>query len=194
MTNENVEKELVGEILINKFPKRKIWGIFLMGIGMYFVMRAFAFLFVSGTAVFMEEFSWVRIIIYLASMVLVIPLHELLHGIMFKIYTGKMTFGVKLKTKFGPVFYASSIGSLLTINQYRLVALTPQALTLVIIIFISLMKGIIPDAAIIMLYSIACLNVLGGCLDIYLVFRFSKYDKNYLVEDTKDGCKIYKKL
>lgn len=119
--------------------------------------------------------------------VVTIVLHEGLHGLLFRLWSEKVKFGCRT-TVFGPVFYATSPGSFFTRNQMVLIALAPQALT--ILALIGLYTTTVEWVQFVFA-SAAALNLCGGCGDIATILLLSKYPRTVLVEDKLDGVAIY---
>ena len=117
-----------------------------------------------------------------------IVLHEGLHGVFFYRFCGQAKFGATW-SKLGPVFWASAPGSQLTRRRYQMVGLAPQILTVAIVIV--LLTTPLPVGIAYGLLCGAAFNLGGGCMDIYVVKLLRKYPPDYILEDIKDGCRVY---
>lgn len=169
--------ELVKEINYKKRDWRRDLGIHAITIGIVVV----------SIDIWTQEWLAARWFHILIAGAIAFTLHELAHGLFFKLWAGEVKFGAGL-TKFGPVFYASSPGSLLSRNKLLLVALAPQALTVLYLVL-----GLLPfvEAVRIVLVIAAILNLGGGASDFYCVMQMLKYPKELQVEDYPTGLKLY---
>ncbi len=137
--------------------------------------------------------AWYPDIMYTSfSVVILSPvaafvLHELAHGFLFKLWTGKVKFGAG-STKFGPVLYATSPGRDLSRNQMIVLALIPQLLTL--IYFIG--AGLLPPSTLRSILAIGgTINLGGGTGDFYVIAQMLKYPKELRVGDRPSGLTFY---
>lgn len=135
---------------------------------------------------YMSPLWW--LLIFAIGIVATIPLHEGLHGLFFKIFGGKVSFGAKLKTPFGPVFWATS-DKLYSKRQFQMISLAPQILTLVLVLLIVFVE--LPPVVEIGLFIIAAGNLCGGGFDIYISCKLTRFPAGVLIRDMKDGLMIY---
>ena len=119
--------------------------------------------------------------------VLVLFLHEGVHGIFFKLWTGKVSFGAGF-TRFGPVLYATSIGSRLPRNRLLFIALAPQILTLVSFTLMLLQPPGFLDS---LFFACAVVNLGGGGGDFWSSIQLLRYPKELCVEDQPYGITFY---
>jgi len=169
--------ELVKELNYKKRDWRRDVGIITASFGLVLV----------SVDIWFQEFTtipWWRI---LPVFVAVFVLHELAHGILFKIWTGKVEFGAGM-TKFGPVFYAASPGCRLPRNRIIVVALAPQILSL---LFFVLAYLPFIDEIHNMLIVAGVMNLSGGVGDFYSILQMLRYSKELQVEDSPTGMKFY---
>jgi len=168
---------------------RTKFGIYCLGFGSILLISGLTdILGVVSTAAALGGWNRVALLL-LAGLVLTPVLHEGMHGLFFWVFSRKANFGIQLKTWMGLVFWASSFGSLIPRVKFQIIALAPQILTVVfllVIIFASL-----PNTVNYVLLLISALNLGGGCFDIYGVTWLQHFPKYYLVEDTKEGCRIF---
>ena len=117
-------------------------------------------------------------------------LHELAHGVAFMGLGARPQFGAKLKTRFGPVFYASGPGSYLSRRGYVVVGLAPAlglTVLLLAVIAVAPAGGLIGSAA----FLAAILNVGGSAGDAMMMRTVLTYRADARFEDTADGFVIY---
>jgi hypothetical protein len=126
------------------------------------------------------------IILFLGCVVATIPLHEGMHGLFFKLYGGKVKFGAKLKTPFGPVFWATS-EKMFPRRQFQMISLAPQILT--VVLWAVLASGVSPIVQM-GLIIVAVGNLLGGAFDIYLAVLLRRYPSSVMVRDVQDGLEV----
>lgn len=169
--------DLVREIDFKKRDWRRDISILLVGLG----------LIVLGTTAWYEELLSVTPPILIGALVLAVVPHELLHGLLYRIWGGKVKFGAMMTT-FGPVFYAASPGFLFLRNKMVVVALMPQVLT---ILCIGMAYAFPNGAWRTLLVLAAVLNVGGGAGDYYLVRCVLHYPKTLQVEDSATGLKLF---
>jgi hypothetical protein len=128
----------------------------------------------------------------LLAMIGLTIVHELLHGVWFKILAGKVKYGVILKWKIIPfAFYASAPKVKFSRDHFMLIALFPQSLNIICMLVALLNHNIFVDyiAVVVLVF-----NLLGGVSDIWAAFTILRYNKGILVEDTKQGMVIYREV
>lgn len=134
---------------------------------------------------------WIAIPLSVVLSFVGVLIHEGLHGLFFWLYSGKAQFGAKLWTHMGPVFYATSAGSRFTRLQYAQIGLAPQLLTL--FCFTAVVSFQLPAALFYFLIMVGSQNLGGGTFDMYATYRVSRLPSGCLIEDVKDGWKVYRK-
>lgn len=133
--------------------------------------------------------SMVEMAVVVLAYFLLLIVHELIHGLFFKIFnpTNKVKFGVKLKAMMA---YATSPGSLYSRKQMFVIGLSP---------FVGISLGLTVMFALgwlsPLLYVVLAAGHAAGCVgDFYyaylLLIKFGK--EPILVEDTETGLLIYK--
>ena len=134
------------------------------------------------------EINIIELIAILPVLLIILGIHEGIHGIFFKLFCpeNKVKFGVILKSG---MLYATSPGSIYTRFQMITIALAPfVVLTMVLTILYSF--HVISPMIYVLLASIHA----SGCVgDFYytciLAFKFK--EKKIMVEDTDKGITIY---
>lgn len=140
-----------------------------------------------GIDIWTQEFlaaTWLHALI---AGLLTFPLHELAHGLLFKVWTGKVKFGAGM-TKIGPAFYATSPRARLSRNRTLAITLAPQVLT-ALYLFLSCL----PFIEAVHIVAVLCLvfNFAGGLGDFYVILQILRYPKELQVEDTAMGASFY---
>jgi len=169
--------ELIRELNFKKGDWRRDIGITGISLGMLLV----------SIDVWLQEYlatTWLHILI---AGVITFPLHELVHGLFFKLWTGKVKYGAGM-TRFGPILYATSPGSVLSRNRMIVIALAPQALTL---LYLSLSYLPLVEHVHIILVLASVVNFIGGVSDFYAITQMLKHSKELRVEDSLTGLKFY---
>jgi hypothetical protein len=125
----------------------------------------------------------------LVTLVVVIILHELIHGIAFLASGRKPYFGYRLIRKFFPVFYTSFRGAPISRNRYVVSCLAPFAVFTVVCLVIS---ALVSDyhTAVIFLLTMA-INASASTGDLWITWNVHKYGARILFEDTIDGFNWY---
>jgi hypothetical protein len=122
----------------------------------------------------------------LLLVVLILPLHELVHGVVIARYGHKPRYGVKLF-----VLFATSDGALFRRNEFVRIALAPlvviSAVGSAIMLFLPFGLG----------YWIALaitLNAAGAIGDLWMTAVALRYDPSALVRDEADSMRIFARL
>ena len=123
------------------------------------------------------------IVINIVGYLLILPLHELLHGAAFAFWGGKPYYGAKLPF----ALYCSAKNQLFRRNQYIVMGLAPLVvITLVGIIFTLLSPALAS-------YTIFATvgNFSGAAGDVWTVMRLLRQPGHALVEDTETGFRTW---
>ena len=138
--------------------------------------------------------SWSGLLVFclylLGALAVMTVVHELLHGVWFKAFTGLVKYGVVIKWKVIPfAFYTSAPKMKIQRNHFILIALFPQVLT-VVSMLVALLN---PEPFIRYLgLVVMVMNALGGVSDLWAAATLSHYGKEVFVEDIKTGMIVYK--
>ena len=130
------------------------------------------------------------VFITLGSLIVTIVLHEMLHGVFFKVFTGSASYGFKPITQMGPVFWATS-DKFLTRDQLRMVSLAPQLLTVVALTCFAFLTKY--PAIGLALVIMAAGNLSGGCMDIWTVIYLQRYSEDKFFKDEKVNVSVWEK-
>jgi len=166
--------------------RRETIGIALLGIGLMLILFA-------GFSSFIKPPSgmWYGLVA-MGFALLAIIFHELAHGLAFYLYTGKVKFGIRWRTKLGVVAYTLSPSSILPKSKMIVAALAPQVLTIVILATLLLfesMSGWLSYS----LLMFALMNFGGGCGDLHGVWLLLHQKGEIYVEDTGTSTIIYRR-
>ena len=151
-----------------------IYGIIIMVVMAVFI----PLLIMGGIIEFNLETTFpLFFIVLLISLILYIPLHEIVHGIVLKNYTDeKLSFGWKLEYA-----YCGSKEAVVDRNEYYAVALAP--LLVFSVVFISLM--VLNPSLSLVWYVMEIMNVSGSVGDIYVSIKLRKEkSRDILITDS----------
>lgn len=133
------------------------------------------------TVTFWGVLLW--LLINVMSYVIVLPLHEAIHGLMFLAWGGRPYFGAKLPL----ALYCGAKDQLFHRNQYLAVGLAPL---IVITLVALLVTWYVPVfASYIILASVG--NFAGAAGDVLVASRLLKQIKTIVVEDTEAGYRAW---
>ena len=151
-----------------------IYGIIIMVVMAVFI----PLLIMGGIIEFNLETTFpIFFIVLLISLILYIPLHEIVHGIVLKKYTDeKLSFGWKLVYA-----YCGSKEAVVDRKEYYAVALAP--LLVFSVVFISLM--VLNPSLSLVWYVMEIMNVSGSVGDIYVSIKLRKEkSRDILITDS----------
>lgn len=140
-----------------------------------------------STAINLNDFidnDWLVLIINLIILFAIVLIHELIHGLFFKVFKpeGKVKFGFK-----AGMAYAASPGNFYTKFEMFVIAFAP-------FFFITLGLTLLMYFLNIDIISFVVLAAIhaGGCVgDLYYVYLLIRAPKGAQVEDTEQGIRIY---
>ncbi|SHF14082.1 DUF3267 domain-containing protein [Clostridium fallax] len=127
--------------------------------------------------IFYTEINYINTMIYI--LIIMIPLtatHELIHGLFFKLFGGKVKYYFKFI--FAATFECS--GKPITLIKFSIVLLSP----LIIISFLSLLLSTWLG------HIVFLLNLIGSLGDIYMALELLKYPSHSLIIDKSYGYKV----
>ena len=171
---------------INTLSRREKYSIY--GLALIIILAMLGF----GRMIVLETSGLAYVFIALGFALLAVIFHELAHGLAYYLYTGKVKFGVRWKTKLGLVAYAVSLGSILPKSKIMIVALAPQVMTVVILAmlpFLIQVNSWLPYP----LLMFAIMNCAGGCADFYLVWLLLRQKGEIYIEDMGTSQIIYRR-
>lgn len=154
------------------------------------VMAAAVFFLVIGKKTFeIPERFFVAWFIFMVSMIAYIVLHELVHGLVYKIFTGeKLTFGLSWSCAF------CGVPNIFTYRRTALFAVSAPLIVFTLIFIPVLVMTYCLSPLYFLLSSIIFGLHLGGCSgDMYIMylFLFRYKDKNALMNDTGPVMTLY---
>ncbi len=127
-----------------------------------------------------------ELLLLLASLALVLVLHELTHGVAMRLFKAHPKYGV-LWSK--AMFYATSPGFAYPRRQYLAVALAPLVgLSLAALLAIRLLAG---TPWVMLVALVAALNAAGAVGDLWITALVLRYPAHAYVIDEQDGVRIF---
>jgi hypothetical protein len=121
----------------------------------------------------------------LVLVLLMLPLHELIHGYFMSYFGHKPRYGFKL-TK--GILYATSDGALFRRDEYIIVAMAPFVVISLVMIVLSLF---VPAGVGFWLMFAAVLNATGAAGDFWMTRKAMKFPADALIRDEKDGMRVF---
>ncbi|NDJ86465.1 MAG: DUF3267 domain-containing protein [Chloroflexi bacterium] len=118
-------------------------------------------------------------------LILVVPLHEYLHGLGMRYYGHDVRYGVKWLRG---VVYATTDKGLFWRDQFIVVALLPLIAISLAALGLSL---ILPSGVAAWLLVIAALNAAGAIGDLWMVHVASRFSPDALFRDEEDGMRVF---
>ncbi|MGX7029955.1 DUF3267 domain-containing protein [Vagococcus zengguangii] len=133
------------------------------------------------------DLSIFMLLIVLVSYFVLIIIHELIHGIFFKLFNkeGKVKFGVK-----NGLAYATSPGFFYSKTQFIVVLLAPFTL-ISIGLYIFYLISIVSSFVFVTLASLHAASCIG---DFYFTWLVARAPESIVVEDTEQGMSFYHNL
>lgn len=128
-----------------------------------------------------------RLMMGVLILFLILIIHELIHGLFFKLFNrkGKVKFGLKKG-----MAYATSLGSYYSKGCFVGVSLAPFVL-ISLLLFILLLLNALSPLEFVVLASVHA----GGCVgDFYWVLLTLCSPKNSFIEDTEKGINFYQEI
>ena len=115
------------------------------------------------------------------SIVIVIVMHEGIHGLTAALFGHKPIFGVK------PPLVFVTFGSKIPRGHFMIVAIAP-------LVVLDLLFGFMYYGGVLKLFSDFCftINTLGAVGDLWIVFKLLGTERGTLIQDTKTGIEVWK--
>ena len=125
---------------------------------------------------------WLSLVVI---MLVVFPLHELLHGVSFTVFGHRARYGANLSKG---LLYATADNALFRRSEYIIIALAPfVAITLLAMLLMLL----VPQWLAYYVAFAAVINAGGAVGDLWMVTVVLRYPADALVRDEADGFRIY---
>ncbi|MBE3561141.1 MAG: DUF3267 domain-containing protein [Ktedonobacteraceae bacterium] len=115
---------------------------------------------------------------------LILPIHELIHGLVFLVWGGKPHFGAKLPV----ALYCGARNQLFRRNHYLAVGLAPLV---IISLFFAIFTLLAPTLAPYTLFA-SIGNFAGAAGDVWVALRLLRLPSDVLIEDTEEGYRAWR--
>ena len=122
--------------------------------------------------------------INIVGSIIILPLHEALHGLAITFWGGTPHYGAKLPF----ALYCGAKNQLFSRNAYLVIALTPVVVITLAAILFTLISPVL--ASYTLLASIS--NFSGAAGDVWMAAKLGRQPKDVLVEDTETGYVVWK--
>lgn len=175
---------MIDSITLKDIPRRIKASVVLMAIAVAVLQNLYGWH--QGVFVGREPLHLVGMVLGCTAMVMV--LHEGLHGLAFRLFGADVSFGVKWRSKYGPLFWTLS-SRLLSRMRSQIVALSPQILSIGLLVAVA-SGGLSAIGSWLCLLG-AGMNLCGGCFDMYVARRLGRFPRACLVKDTIDGVQVF---
>jgi len=119
----------------------------------------------------------------IALVLLILPLHELMHGLFITRFGHKARYGVKLM-----VLFATADGAFFRRNEFIQIALAPLVILSAVGLFLMLF---LPVGLAQWVALAVILNAAGAIGDIWMTLAALRYDSSALVQDEADSMRIF---
>jgi hypothetical protein len=178
------------QVLYWRISDRPSWVIWvnLLSVALFVVWIA-VFGWLASTLGKLSSFEItfnLNVLIALAGCLLILVLHELVHGLAMWLFGAHPQYGVLWKQM---MFYATSPGYPFSRNQYLIVALAPfVVISLVAALLISLLAG---SPWTLLIALLAAINASGAIGDQWMSAIVMRYPAGAYVMDERDGMRIF---
>ncbi|WP_028273740.1 DUF3267 domain-containing protein [Atopococcus tabaci] len=177
--------KLIKEVNIIE-DKKMIWRLNLTSLGLwilFFALFEVLAYWIQGMNV--TEMTIVELFIGSIALLGLLVIHELIHGLFFKLYQPekKVEFGFK-----NGMAYATSSDSYYPRNQYIWIAAAPFVLITLLLLALFIAEAL-SKVLFVMLASIHAAGCVG---DFYYLYLLSKQPKDIQVKDTEKGIELYR--
>jgi hypothetical protein len=121
-------------------------------------------------------FGWLA-----AAVVVIIFLHEGVHGVVGVLFGHRPIFGIR------PPYFYTTFTEKVSRGHFMVIALTP--LVVLNIIFVALFA-----TGFLKVFTYFCLlvNTIGAVGDLWIILKLSRHDRGTLIQDTKNGIEVWK--
>jgi hypothetical protein len=162
--------------------------MFVVG-GVFFVGLNIAAYFAQAHVMSGQVTGWgvlIWVLINIVAYIIILPLHEAIHGLTFVLWGGKPYFGTRLPF----ALYCGAKNQLFRRNHYLAVGLAPVVvITLAGIVLTVLAPGV---ASYTLLGTVG--NFSGAAGDVWTTMRLLRQPGDALVEDTESGFRVWETL
>lgn len=170
-------------------PLARLGILMLVSGGIFFIALNFATYFwqkhtLNPGITFGGALLW--LVINIIGSLVILPLHELIHGLAFLLWGGKPFFGAKLPF----ALYCGARQQIFPRNQYLVVGLAPFIVITIIALILTLFSPVLASYTLFANLS----NFSGAVGDVWVATRILHQPTHILVEDTDAGYRTWEIL
>jgi hypothetical protein len=183
-----IQQECELELLTpERMNRLAVWGLFLFVIGAVFFIGLNIAMYLlhthhtSGTISGWPLIFW--LVINILGSMLILGIHEFVHGLAFMLWGGKPYYGARLPF----ALYCSAHGQLFPRNYYIVVGLAPFVIITLLAILFTIIAPILASYGLLAWIS----NFSGAVGDLMAVRWLLHQPRDVLVEDTETGCRVW---
>lgn len=176
--------ELLGAEQLQPLARLSLY--MLISGGVFFgVLNLAAYFWQRHTLAFSLSFGGILLwlVINIVAYVIILPLHEAVHGLVIALLGGIPYFGAKLPL----ALFCGAKNQLFRRNQYLMVALAP----LVVISLTAIMLTLLAPVAASYVFLATVGNFSGAAGDVWTTARVLRLPPGVLIEDTADGYQVW---
>ena len=178
------EYEKLCELNLAK-DKKAFWEINLLSASLCVVMFLFGNAYSPVYSLFEEVGAVLRLIVLAVGCIAYFVLHELVHGIFMKYFSGEpVKYGAK-----SLYFYAGS-DAYFRKSPYIIIALAPVTVLGVVLVILNV---IVDTHWFWVVFFIQLINISGSSGDIYVVLKFLNLPNDVLIHDSGVAMEVYGK-
>lgn len=144
----------------------------------FFVPIQLMFDFSDGMAMY-----WGRLGVVLIGMLIYIVLHEAVHGIFMKLFSG-----IRPKYGFTGLYAYAGSDAYFGKKHYIIIALAPVVILGAVLAALNL---VCPTDWFWVIYFLQVINISGAAGDYYVTYKFSRFPSDILVHDTGVAMTVY---
>ena len=164
-----------------------LWSLLLLVVGVvFFVGLNIAMYLVRTHATSGRIFGWPLLIwvgINILGSILILGIHEFVHGLAFMLWGGKPYYGARLPF----ALYCSARNQLFPRNYYIVVGLAPFVVITLFAIIFTIIAPVLASYGLLAWIS----NFSGAVGDLIAVNWLLRQPRTALVEDTETGCRVW---
>lgn len=167
-------------------PLARLGMLMLVGSGIFFIALNFATYYwqkhtLNLNITLGSAILW--LVINIVGSLVILPLHELIHGLAFLLWGGKPFFGAKLPF----ALYCGARQQIFPRNQYLVVGLAPLVVITIVALILTLLFPVIASYTLFANLS----NFSGAVGDAWVATRIFQQPAHILVEDTDAGYRAW---
>lgn len=176
--------ELLGKETLRPLAVLSLYML-IIGIVFFGALNLAAYFWQRHTLAFSINFGGILLWLLsnIVAYVVILPLHEAIHGLVIALLGGKPYFGAKLPL----ALFCGAKNQLFRRNQYIVVALAPLVVISLAVIVLTLLAPVV--ASYVFFATVG--NFSGAAGDVWTSARIVRLPPDSLIEDTADGYQVW---